>query len=196
MKKTRLISFLLIIFGTMAVASGNTADTSKALKINPTKSSIKWTGTKVTGEHYGKIQFKEGTLETNSKGEPVKGRFVVDMTSMNVGDLEGKMAQKLVGHLNSNDFFMVSKYKESVLEVSDFKKISGNKYQATGNLTIKKITKPISFEIMMDGKSATTSLTVDRTKYDIKYGSGSFFKGLGDKMIHDTFKLDIKLALR
>ena len=106
--------------------------------------------------------------------------------------------QKLIGHLKSDDFFGVAKYPQSTLEVKkvDFK--SGNVYHFTADLTIKGITSPVEFDaevIETSGQlTATGVLTVNRTKFGIKYGSGSFFEGLGDKMIYDDFTLSFKLV--
>lgn len=178
---------------TLVVALATTIATAQNKKINTEKSIINWVGKKVTGQHSGTISFQSGTLvfEKNAlKG----GSFTVDMTSINVTDLEaGKGKEKLEGHLKADDFFGTDKFATSTL---DFKKIGskGNGvYTVTADLTIKGITNSVSFDITVKGNTATAKLMVDRTKFDIKYGSGSFFDNLGDKAINDEFELNVNL---
>lgn len=187
MKNVKSIAIALIaIFGTLTVSSQNK-------KINVEKSTLEWTGEKVTGKHTGTLSFNSGTLVF--EGKKLKGgEFEVNMNSLTVTDLEaGKGKEKLEGHLNSNDFFGVEKFNTSSLV---FKKIGdkGNgTYSVTADLTIKGITNPITFDITVNDSTATTTLKVDRTKYDIKYGSGSFFDNLGDKTIYDNFEFKVTL---
>lgn len=188
MKNLKTIALALVIaLGTISVSAQNK-------KINTEKSKINWVGKKVTGQHSGTISFQSGTLvfEKNAlKG----GSFVVDMTSITVTDLEaGKGKEKLEGHLKADDFFGTDKFATSSL---DFKKIAskGNGvYTVTADLTIKEITNSVTFDITVKGNTATTKLTVDRTKFDIKYGSGNFFDNLGDKTINDEFELNVNLV--
>ena len=163
-------------------------------KINVSKSGIVWTGKKVTGSHTGTINLKDGALVF--AGKVLKGgNFTVDMSTINTTDLKaGEGKEDLDGHLKADDFFGTEKHKTAKLV---FKTISGKGnglYTVTADLTIKEITKPITFDITVKGNTATTTLKVDRTKYDIKYNSGSFFSGLGDKTISDEFELKVNLA--
>jgi polyisoprenoid-binding protein YceI len=188
MKNLKTITIaLLVVFGT-------TFSNAQNKKIDLTKSTINWVGKKVTGQHEGTIAFKDGTIIL--KGKNIEGAsFIVDMTTINVTDLKaGQGKEKLEGHLNSDDFFGTSKFATAKLE---FKLISNNgdgTYNVVGDLTIKDITKPISFVLKTKGNTATATLNVDRTKYDIKYGSGSFFDNLGDKAISDNFELNVSLT--
>ena len=68
-------------------------------------------------------------------------------------------------------------------------------YGVAGQMTIKGKTNPIAFDLNLKGNSATTTLVIDRSKYDIRYGSGSFFDNLGDKTIYDDFTLNITLNM-
>jgi polyisoprenoid-binding protein YceI len=188
MKNLKTIAIaLLVVFGTMTTIAQNK-------KIDVAKSNIAWVGKKVTGQHSGTIIFTEGTLVF--KGKALKGgSFTVDMPSIIVTDLQaGQGKEKLEGHLKADDFFGAEKYKTAKLE---FKLISDNgdgTYNVTANLTIKDQTNPVNFTITVKGNTASTSFKVDRTKYGIKYGSGSFFDGLGDKTISDEFELTVNLV--
>lgn len=195
MKKTILILSVVMLsaFATKAHANHNEKD----LSINTKVSNVDWIGKKVTGQHTGTINIKEGNLHLHD-GNLSTGKVVIDMSSISCTDTEGEWGQKLVSHLNSADFFDVENHKTATLEITSTKKIEGNKYTVSGNLTIKGITKPIIFESTIeikDGKlAAYAEVKVDRTLYDIKYGSGKFFEGLGDKMIDDEFIVKFKIA--
>lgn len=161
--------------------------------VNTAASSIVWTGKKVTGQHTGTINIKSGNIDIQD-GILKGGSFVIDMTSIVCTDMEGEYGKKLEGHLKSDDFFSVENNPTAQLVITEVTAGTekGN-YNITGDLTIKGITHPISFTAAVGADMATANITVDRAKYDVRYGSGSFFDGLGDKMIYDDFELDLKL---
>lgn len=166
---------------------------AQSKKINLEASNIEWVGKKVTGAHNGSIKFIAGSLQF--EGDKLKGgQFQVDMTSITVLDLQaGKGKEKLEGHLKNDDFFGVDKHPNSTLVFKTIKDNGSGNYTITADLTIKGITKPITFDLAVSNGRARTSFKVDRTKYDIKYGSGSFFDNLGDKAIYDDFELTVVL---
>jgi polyisoprenoid-binding protein YceI len=108
-------------------------------------------------------------------------------------DLSGEYQGKLNGHLNSEDFFGTSKFPTSTLVFKTIGAKAKDVYTVTADLTIKGKTNPVTFDIAVNGNTASTKFKVDRTKYDIKYGSGSFFDNLGDKAISDDFELAVAL---
>ena len=105
----------------------------------------------------------------------------------------GKGKEKLEGHLKADDFFGTAKYGTAKLAFKTISKNKDNTYNVTADMTIKDVIAPVSFVMAVKGNTATTSLKVDRTKYGIKYGSGSFFDNLGDKAINDEFDLNVTL---
>ncbi len=168
-------------------------------KVDPPKSEVAWLAKKVTGQHDGVIQIKSGMLEV-SDNMIKSGHFVVDMTSIVCLDLEDPgYNKKLVDHLKSDDFFSVETFPTSEMKITEVTKgKEDNMVQVKGDLTIKGITKPVEFpaEISMEGEklSATADIVINRAEYDVRYGSGSFFKGLGDKLIYDYFNLTVSLV--
>jgi polyisoprenoid-binding protein YceI len=121
----------------------------------------------------------------------------MDMTTINTTDLEGGSKERLDNHLKNDDFFSVKKYNTADLV---FKKVSKQKndskivvYLIDADLTIKGITNPITFKINISNNSAYANLKIDRTKFEIKYGSSSFFDGLKDRAIYDEFDLKVNL---
>ena len=161
-------------------------------KIEVKDSNIEWEGEKVTGSHEGTIELKDGYF-TMENGELKGGEFVMDMTSITVTDLEGEDKGKLEGHLKSDDFFGVNNHPTAKLIITSVAKKSNGTYGVVADLTIKEKTNSITFDLDMDDNSASTELTIDRSKYDVRYGSGSFFDNLGDKTIYDNFELDVEL---
>lgn len=169
----------------------------KNLTINNNISSVEWIGEKVAGKHNGEITIKEGVINLHD-GTPTTGKVVINMETISCSDLKGEWNQKLVSHLKSPDFFNVKNHKTSTLKINSFKLIKENKYTVKGDLTIKGISKPITFpatiEIKNDKLVAYAEFKIDRTLYDIKYNSGKFFESLGDKMINDEFIIKFKIA--
>jgi polyisoprenoid-binding protein YceI len=166
-------------------------------KISTAESMIDWKGSSVTGSHNGTLNLAGGELFIN-EGMLTGGNFETDMRSLKVIDLtDTVLNKKLNGHLRSDDFFSVDKNPVSKFEITSVSSKGGSNYEVTGNLTIKGITKPITFPavVNLNGKSvnAEANIDVDRTLFDIKYNSGKFFEKLGDKLISDTFTLKIKL---
>jgi len=185
--KTILKSALIL-----TVAVGATAFTSTMnKKINIEESTIVWTGKKVLGSHTGTIGLKEGNLEMDGDNL-IGGMFVVDMTSINVTDQEGENKAKLEGHLKSNDFFGVEEHPTATLVINSATK-NADGFIVKGDITIKGHTEKIEFDLDMGKDFAATSLKIDRTKFGVRYGSGSFFDNLGDNTISDKFELDVTL---
>lgn len=162
-------------------------------EIDTSASTVTWKGEKVTGSHHGTINLESGHLLMEDD-KIIGGEFVMDMSSITVTDLEGESKGKLEGHLKSEDFFGIEKHPNAKLVITSAAKKGDGTYGIVGDLTIKKETHPITFDLQLqDDNTATTELTIDRSKYNVRYGSGSFFDNLGDKTIYDNFDLDVKL---
>ena len=156
------------------------------------ESKIVWKGFKVTGSHEGNISLKSGRLEFNH-GKLVGGSFVMDMKSIECTDLSGDSKDQLEGHLKSADFFSTETYPISTLTFQTVSIINDYSYNVKAEVTIKGKTEIVDFTTTIDRNKANGTLKIDRTKFDIKYGSGSFFDGLGDNMIYDEFELTMDI---
>ena len=187
--------FSLLITAIIFTAFG--AFAQKTVKVDNATSSIKWEGAKVGGSHNGTINLKSGSLSFDNT-QLIGGEFVIDMSTITNLDLEGEYKGKLEGHLKSDDFFGVATYPTSKFVITEVTPQGPGKYKVEGNLTIKKTTKPVKFIAYTkeDGKNliASADITVDRSEYDVRYGSGSFFDNLGDKVIYDDFTLSVSLS--
>lgn len=189
--KNRILSIAIVtVVAFISLSFTLKNETKKEVKIE--KSKVVWKAYKVTGSHVGTIALKEGTL-TFEKDKLIDGKFTIDMTTITNTDQEGEYKEKLEGHLKSDDFFDVKTYPTSSLIFKKIRAIGKNSYKVTGNLTIKGITNPIDFEVSIYGKKATGTLKVDRAKYNVRYGSTSFFDNLKDKAIYDEFDLIVDL---
>lgn len=163
-------------------------------KVDVKASTIEWTGKKITGSsHHGTIQLKNGFLNLTEDGQLVGGEFHIDMSTIQVTDLSGENKEKLEGHLNSDDFFGVNNYDTSKFVITEATQKSENTYTVNGVLSIKGKTEPVSFDMDVNDNTATAKVAIDRTKFGIRYGSGSFFDNLGDNAINNNFTLDVTL---
>lgn len=194
-KSTLILSLGVAVLGFSAFT--NVSD--ETFKGSATKSIINWTASKeVGGSHTGTIQVKENNLQFTN-GLLKGGSITADMTTIADSDLDGEWNAKLVGHLNSDDFFSTAKYPTSTIKITKVSK--GNKantYNVVANLTIKGITNSESFTATVVEKGGnyivTANVNIDRTKYNVRYGSPSFFDDLGDKAISDEFTLDVTIV--
>lgn len=167
-------------------------------KVDEQNSKVTWLAKKVTGEHSGNVKVSSGTLvlENNVlKG----GSFDIDTRSISVTDVTDAEANgKLLGHLKSDDFFAVDKFPAAKFVISSVKATGAGQYDVKGKLTIKGITNDVSFPatIKTEGNKvqADAKITIDRTKYGIKFRSKNFFENLGDKTIYDDFDINVALA--
>jgi polyisoprenoid-binding protein YceI len=156
--------------------------------IKTENSKVVWKGYKVTGSHQGVISIKSGQLTFN-EDKLTGGEFTIDMSTIANTDLEGEYKEKLEGHLKSDDFFGVNNFPTAILVFVKVKSTGKNSYEVTGDITIKGKTDTVKFDISIYGNKANASLKIDRTKFDVRYGSTSFFDGLKDKAIYDDFDL-------
>ncbi|WP_443944590.1 YceI family protein [Pedobacter sp. AW1-32] len=190
------ISSIFLLVAVVALSAFKNPTKPVTYTVDVAKSTVTWIGKKVTGSHNGTIALKSGSINVDGKNV-TGGTFVIDMNS--IKDADG--SEKLEGHLKADDFFGTAKFPTSTFVIT---KVTGSGANATvaGNLTIKGITKPITFPATVTvGTDGTVTalagkIVVDRTKYDIKYGSKSFFDSIGDKAINDEFEIAVKLVAK
>ena len=167
-------------------------------KINAVKSTVEWTGRKVTGAHNGTIDFKDGYLQFENN-KLVGGHLVIDTTSITILDITDRdINAQFAGHLASDDFFNSEEYPVAQLEILHVEPRENDSYHVSGDLTIKGNTHPISFNISATSSdqnvTASGTMTIDRTRYGIRFRSGNFFKDLGDTLIYNNFDLNFSLT--
>ena len=167
---------------------------AQEMTLDTKSSSIKWTGKEITTKsHYGSLKFKEGLL--NIKNDNItNGKFIVDMNSIDCQDLSGSSKSNLEGHLKSDDFFSVNKYPEAVLTIQNTKEKTNGVISAEGQILVKGIVQPVTFDISIEGKNGSAKLILDRSKHNVRFRSGSFFQNLGDKLIYDDIEIEAQLT--
>lgn len=194
MKKMALIIIFFSFLGTAALIAENLHVDVYEVDVN--NSSAEWFAAKFTGKHNGTVRLSGGQLK-NDHGK-LSGLIEIDMNSIKDDDIKDeKMNAKLTNHLKSEDFFDVAKYPKSTFVITSIEALAEVKEDAThkisGNLTIKDKTNPITFDatlIMQQNKiTCVGSAVVDRSKFDVRYGSKSFFEDIGDKVIYDEFTI-------
>ncbi len=175
MKKIILSSAFAL--ATVALFSFNNPKSTKAVEtftVTAQKSKVDFTGSKKSDFHTGYFPVKSGSVKVDG-GKLVGGSFVVDVAGMKVTDGAG---DKLAGHLSSADFFDVAKFGEATFNISAVKYTTAEKATLSGSLTLKGITKDISFEAIIrnadeKGFFAEAFFPIDRTLFGINYGVGA-----------------------
>lgn len=187
MKNLKTLAIAILAFTTTTIVA-------QSKTINTAKSQVKWIGEKVTGQHEGTVDLSSGTLIMN-KNKVVGGTFIINMPTITVTDITADQGKgKLEEHLKAEDFFNTANHKDAKLVFKTITPKADQLYTVTADLTIKGITNPVTFTLKANSTTASTTFKIDRTKYDIKYKSGSFFENLGDKAIYDDFTINVNLV--
>lgn len=190
MNKTKLILLLAMLgLGIGMQAQSFSVDTAQSV--------LKWDVRKVSGKgHYGTVGIKSGKFEI--KDNKLKsGKLVVDMeTVVNTDGKDGLPNARLVNHLKSDDFFSVAKFPTAQFTLTGSEAFENGQAKIYGRITIKGITQPITFIAKKEGMTLSSQFKIDRSLFDVRYGSGKFFNDLGDNMINDEFDVDISLVLK
>lgn len=195
--KLKLTSLALLIL--VITSSAFIAPVFKPVtyKVDVEKSTLTWVGKKLTGSHNGTIDLQSGSLLFDGK-KLSGGNFAINMTTIKDAD----KSARLEGHLKADDFFGTDKFATSTFVIKKVTQGAAKQVNVTGDLTIKGVTNSITFPANIvwnaDGSVTATAdkVTVDRTKYGIKYRSKGIFPDVGDKMIYDDFELAIKLIAK
>ena len=200
MKKTMMI-LAFAAMGLTAIAGEPKNSKTETLTVDATQSTMKWHAEKVTGKHDGTVKLAGGTVIVDGN-KLTGGTIEADMTTIENTDVQGEYRAKLVNHLKSDDFFSVATHPKAVLVIKKAEVIKNQKSaentMVTADLTIKGITNEITFPAIVVIKKgeviANADINIDRTKYNIKYGSKSFIEGIGDKAIDDQFNLKVRVV--
>lgn len=192
MKIKSVFSFVLLMsIGSLAW--------SQSQEINTLASQVEWQAYKVGGKHFGTINIKSGSVDLKD-GQLVGGTFVLDMPTITVTDLTGKGKSSLEGHLKSADFFDAANHTESTLTITDVEYNGNGRYVIQAKVSIKGIEQDVKFEATgYNNKgqfSASASFKLDRSLFDVRYGSESFFDNLGDKAIYDDFDIKVEIETK
>ena len=165
------------------------------------ETELLWIGKELSTKiHTGTLNLSNGLIQVDND-KTITGNVTINMSTINVTDLQGRAKEMLEGHLRSADFFEVENFSEATLSFKSksFNKLK-NQIYFEGELTIKDISNPIIFNATLLESSpylkAKAILSFDRSKYDVRFRSGSFFENLGDKLILDDIDVNITLVTK
>lgn len=182
---------------------------AQTLTLDPDASSVTFIGTKPTGQHTGVVNVSDGSSLTLENGNITGGKFEMDLTSFQITDIEGEMAEKLAGHLKSDDFFDVAKYPTASFEITGVKPYQPTAeeengedrataratHTVSGNLTLKGVTKNIDFPaaLKIDGGmvKGAANFNIDRTQWNVVYGND---ESLGDRFIRPEVNIQLRIS--
>ncbi|MCL7986375.1 YceI family protein [Sphingobacterium sp. lm-10] len=174
-----------------AVEAGESVGT--AYDVDTTHSSLVWKGTKVTGAHEGTVDIKSGSLLVDNEAV-TGGNFVLDMNTISSTDLEGEYKNNLDGHLKNEDFFNVTAHPEATFQITEVREgASANQVIISGNLTIKGISKNITFDANVEEITETTvkvnaDFNITRADWGVNY------TGKEDDLISKEINFKVKLV--
>ena len=172
--------------------------------IDRKESRIEWLGRNLLNKHWGRAEIRRGEI-TFRDGVPVFALFSIDMTTLSCDDLKGDpLHDVLITHLQSDDFFDVTRFPKAVFEIDSFAPIENSSpgapnYHASGNLTLRGITEPVEFDLVAgitgDGKAAAqASFAIDRTRWEVIYGSGKLFHRLANHLVNDLIEFQVRIV--
>lgn len=173
--------------------------------VDTAKSTATWEGSKTVLTNWidrGSIKIASGST-TVASSTLTDVTIVFDMKSIAATetgrDNKTTTLDQLVGHLKSDAFFNVEKYPSATFKATGLKVGTVGEQKITGDLTIRDVTKTIEIPVIISGEGnqmvVTGEAVVDRTLFNVKFGSGKFFQDLGDNVINDEFKLNFKVYL-
>ena len=177
--------------------------TEKTYVVDPSKSVLQWSGDNINSTHSGTLGISEGEVEIKNKSV-VSGHFIIDMNAITCTDIVNETYNKmLIAHLKSDDFFSVDTYPQAKFSITTIDPIAGstpgsNNFTVKGDLTIKDITKSIEFSAIitmnMDGILVfLAQVDIDRTEWNVFYGSGKFFQKLGMHLVNDIINIQFRV---
>jgi len=191
-----------LLFGAL-LGSSLASAADQTVAVNTQQSGVEWVGKKVLGQHTGTVLLKSGEVKLHDS-KPVAGKFEIDMATIFVVDIKDPTDnKKLTGHLKSDDFFGINLFPTTMVELTKFEPIANAaagmpNYKVDGTISIKGVSMPITFPAVIaiaDGKAtAKASITLDRTKFNVRYGSDKFFDNLGNRAISDNFDVNVNLV--
>jgi len=171
--------------------------------VDVAQSVVRWTGRNLYNFHIGTVRLGSGGIILK-QGELVSARFTIDMQSIACEDLaDPSWNAMLIRHLHDADFFEVAAHPSAEFVATRATKIAActegtSNYQLTGNFTLRAVTQPLEFPILV-AIAADGSLTgqcqfeLDRTQFGSRYGSGRFFQFLGKHVVNDLVHLHVKI---
>lgn len=178
----------------------------RTYSVDTGKSMVEWIGRNLNSTHRGTMRVANGQLRVRSGGLK-SGDITVDVRSLENTDIpDPAMRRVLEAHLKSDDFFDVEMFPVAKLVIRSSSPLpdatpGSPNQQVRADLTIKDVTHPIEFPAIISGSAdrsliGVAELEIDRTRWNVRYGSGRFFKMLGKHLVNDPILLLMKVVAR
>ena len=208
--KTKIILLLVLVIVALLIftnkkgpATENTNQVSNVTtmengtyKINTMNSNLMWQGQKLAKVWIdkGSIKLADGEITIADK-KLTGGHFVVDMTTIAATETgKGDGQDKLSGHLKSKDFFDVEQFPTATFKITNVVPANDNTYNVTGEMSIRNIVNTETVLAIMTENGISGEFKIDRSKYEVKFGSSKFFQNLGENVVDDNFTLKFNLV--
>ena len=174
------------------------------LEIDVAESRVEWVGRNLLNKHYGRIALKSGKLRFD-QGHLVGGEFTLDMRALTCQDLAGDpLHDVLIAHLMSHDFFDVELYPDARFVITATERVVGATPGApnlavSGDLTLKGVSRALEFVasagLTTEGKAAAqAAFAIDRTQWNVLYGSGKYFRHLAGHLVNDLIEIQLRIV--
>ena len=175
-------------------------------ELDPENSRLEWTGRNINNRHLGTVGLASGWAAVCCNSL-CAGVVTLDLTRIANRDLaDAGWRGMLESHLKSADFFDVAQYPTGTVTLTGGEPI-GQVPAGTANfrfralLTLKGITHDLEFPAVVEPQGdgsvkVQATFAIDRTRWDITYGSGRFFERLGMHLVHDEVGIDLFLIFR
>lgn len=171
--------------------------------IDTEQSIIEWVGRNPNTKHFGTVRISKGQI--NIEEHKMTGVVEIDMNSIENMSLEGDELQPvLVSHLKSEDFFLVKLFPTAKITVSGGRlaedpHLSSPNYEIYGTLDLRGVKADISFPSTLTntedaGLAAEAHFDIDRTRWNVIYGSTRFFEHLGMHLVFDHISFQVKIV--
>lgn len=170
--------------------------------VNPAISQLEWAGRNPNARHFGTVDIAKGIIE--SVDGKITGMIEIDMTSIHNVNLEGDELQSVLeAHLSSDDFFFTKMFPKAVFNFEEVKPIEPGwvttpNFHVRGELTLRGVSAALEFDTTVtnldDGSLALEAhFDIDRTRWNVIYGSTRFFEHLGMHKVFDLISLQLQI---
>lgn len=172
----------LLAFGTILLTSAASAQSTKWV-VDKAHSNVKFTVTHMAiSEVDGNFKSFDGTLESAKPDfSDAKIQFNIDVASI------GTDNENRDNHLKGDDFFNAAQFPKISFTSTSMKPLGGNKYQLTGNMTVRDVTKTVTWDVTYGGIMSTqrgrkagfkAKATINRFDYNLKWNRATEAGGL------------------
>ena len=174
-------------------------------QIDTDQSIVEWFGRNPNTKHFGTVRISKGQIQIENGN--MTGTVEIDMDSIENINLKGDELQPvLVSHLKSDDFFLVKVFPTAKFIINGGKIdekpfLSLPNYEVSGILDLRGVKADLSFLATIthtdkDGLVAEAHFDIDRTRWNVIYGSSRFFENLGMHLVFDLISFQVKIVAR